>query len=250
MTPAPHPGGARPVADVTGRARALWEILAGVPVTFSPEVSVAVSPGSRLCPPGWTGFVTIGDGGIATVPVPGLREPVRRALRGHPPAGLPDVSGLRAVLPVRDVLGPAQLAYLDEAGFRPWPGTRAVARLSPNDTGLRRLLAGSDEADARESGVGEITSPAFAISEGGDVVSVCGYRRWPTGVAQLCVLTAAAARGRGLARTVASAAVAHALSEGRLPQWRARLPQSRRVAAALGFRELGTQLSLHLQPGP
>jgi len=60
------------------------------------------------------------------------------------------------------------------------------------------------------------------------------------------VLTAPAARGRGLARAAASAAVAHAIGEGRLPQWRARPEASRRVARALGFRELGSQVSIRL----
>jgi hypothetical protein len=54
------------------------------------------------------------------------------------------------------------------------------------------------------------------------------------------------ARGRGLARTVGAAAVAHALDAGLLVQWRARAAASRRVAAVLGFRELGTQLSVEM----
>jgi RimJ/RimL family protein N-acetyltransferase len=60
------------------------------------------------------------------------------------------------------------------------------------------------------------------------------------------VLTATAARDRGLARAAASAAVAHAIKEDRLPQWRARPLASRRVARALGFRELGLQVSIRL----
>lgn len=40
--------------------------------------------------------------------------------------------------------------------------------------------------------------------------------------------------------------MAHALAAGLLPQWRARPVESRRVALALGFRELGTQLSVGL----
>ncbi|MER7737151.1 hypothetical protein ABTX34_02235 [Streptomyces sp. NPDC096538] len=40
---------------------------------------------------------------------------------------------------------------------------------------------------------------------------------------------------------VGAAAVAHALAAGLLPQWRARAFASRRVAAALGFEELGAQ---------
>ncbi len=62
----------------------------------------------------------------------------------------------------------------------------------------------------------------------------------------MSVLTAADARGRGLARAVAAAAVADALGNGLLPQWRARPEASLRVARALGFRELGTQLSVRL----
>jgi L-amino acid N-acyltransferase YncA len=73
-----------------------------------------------------------------------------------------------------------------------------------------------------------------------------GYRNWPCAIAHLSVLTASASRGRGLARAAASAAVAHAIEEGKLPQWRARAQASRRVARALGFRELGSQASIRL----
>ena len=68
------------------------------------------------------------------------------------------------------------------------------------------------------------------------------------GAAHLSVLTAASARGRGLGRRAASAAVAHAIAAGRLPQWRARPEASRHVARTLGFRELGAQVSLRLAP--
>jgi hypothetical protein len=44
------------------------------------------------------------------------------------------------------------------------------------------------------------------------------------------------------------AVVTHALDAGLLPQWRARPEASRRVARALGFRELGSQLSIRLLP--
>ncbi|GAB3701017.1 GNAT family N-acetyltransferase [Nocardiopsis oceani] len=60
------------------------------------------------------------------------------------------------------------------------------------------------------------------------------------------MLTAPDHRGQGLARPVASAAAAHALAENLLPQWRARLAASRRVALGLGFGAHGSQLSLRL----
>jgi len=60
------------------------------------------------------------------------------------------------------------------------------------------------------------------------------------------VLTAPERRGLGLARVVASAAVADSLANRLLPQWRARPEPSRLVARALGFRELGGQLSIQI----
>lgn len=78
------------------------------------------------------------------------------------------------------------------------------------------------------------------------VLAAAGYRHWPAATAHFSVLTAPAARGRGLARVAASAAVTHALVAGRLPQWRARVPASRRVAQSLGFEELGVQISAKL----
>ncbi|MEO3874036.1 GNAT family N-acetyltransferase [Nonomuraea sp. B12E4] len=78
------------------------------------------------------------------------------------------------------------------------------------------------------------------------MISGCGYRPWVDTVAHLSVLTASHRRGRGYARMAASAAAADALDRGLVPQWRARVEASRRVARALGFRQLGRQVSLRL----
>ncbi|MET7870730.1 GNAT family N-acetyltransferase [Streptomyces cyaneofuscatus] len=107
-------------------------------------------------------------------------------------------------------------------------GSRTGRRLR-NSRGLRLLgfvpgaavLGGRD--DHRESGLEEITSPVFVVRDGGArVLAAAGYAHWPRGTAHVCVLTAPDARGRGLARQVASEATAHALAAGLLPQWRAR----------------------------
>jgi len=149
------------------------------------------------------------------------------------------------------VLGDAALAtYLDPAEFRPQPGDAAITPLDTADPGFRQLVLAADPDEVAESGIEEITTLAFSVREHGQVVAAAGYRDWPRGTAQLSVLTAAAARDRGLARAAASAAVAHAIAEGRLPQWRARPLASRRVARALGFRELGLQVSIRLATSP
>jgi GNAT superfamily N-acetyltransferase len=235
-----------PVASLTARARELWEQLAGTAAGFAPSISVAVSPRSCLCPPGWAGIVVIGDAALATAPDHETARLAGQVLGGLPAVSLTGTGILASRLPIAESLGPAALAYLDPADFRPRPGDAAVTPLDLDHPGLRRFLLAAGTGDREESGILEITTPAFAIREHGQVVAAAGYRDWPRGTAHLSVLTAAAARGRGLGRAAASAAVAHAVGEGKLPQWRARPEASRRVARALGFRELGSQISFRL----
>jgi len=237
-----------PAAALSVRARELWTHLAAA--DFTRDVRVAVSPQSRLCPPGWVGIVAIGGDVFATAPDAETAAVVGQAL-GALPAGSPDIRLLASRLPVAEILGPAVLAYLHAADFRSWPADVAVTRLGTGDPALRRFLAAVDADGREESGILEITTPAFAVREHGQVLAAAGYRDWPCGTAHLSVLTTPAARGRGFGSAAASAAVAHAIGEGRLPQWRARSQASRRIARALGFRELGSQVSVRLAPdGP
>lgn len=228
--------------------RRAWVELAAAPVAFTDSaVSVAISPRSSLCPPGWVGIVVLGGAAIVTAPDRGAAQIVERAVAALPRSALAALTVVLDRLPLAEVLGPAALAYCDRVCFRP-TGTRGVDIVPADHVYLEALLAGTPEADTQESGIAEITSPAFVLQAGSAVLAAAGYRRWPNGVAHLSVLTAESYRGRGLARIVASAAVSHALDQGLLPQWRARRPASRRVAQALGFRDLGSQASIHLLP--
>ncbi|GAA3871624.1 GNAT family N-acetyltransferase [Streptomyces sedi] len=241
---------------ITG-VRARWAGWAGVPASFPGrgEANVVVAPESGLCPPGWVGAVVLGGAALVTAPSEPTAELVRATL-GALPAEARQVVSFgsprgRGALPVVEVLGPAALAYVSAEWFRSGVAGEAVPveRLPARHAELARLaeLAGREEVG--EAGLEGITSPAFVVRDGGRVVAAAGYEGWTGGVAHVCVLTGARWRGRGLARATASAAVAHALAAGLLPQWRARVPASRRVAAALGFRELGTQISLLLADG-
>ncbi|MGW1270855.1 GNAT family N-acetyltransferase [Streptomyces sp. NPDC002491] len=231
------------------RARGLWETLAAVPVSFAPlgGLTVVTSPESGLCPPSWTGIVLLGDAAIATVPTEGAARTFRHALAAVSAGSLTRPAEIQAVLPVTEILGPATLAYASRDGFRSAPAHDTVEHLPPGHRDLQELVRSVGPQDADESGVEEITSPAFVVREGTDVVAAAGYRTWPAATAHVCVLTAPQWRGRQLARQTASAAVAHALTSGLLPQWRARPAASRRVARALGFREFGSQLSVRLR---
>ena len=241
MTTAPAGRG-----SLIARVRGLWEHLAGTGARFGPAISVAVAGRSHVCPPGWAGIVVIGDTALATAPDHETARRVEQALGGLPATSLTGAEGLARRLPVAEILGPATLAYLDPADFRPQPHDAVTGPLDLDDPGLRQFLMAVSTDDLEESALGEITSPAFAVREGSQLVAAAGYRDWPHGTAHLCVLTAAGVRGRGLGRAAASAAVASAIGDGRLPQWRARGQQSRHIARALGFRELGTQVSIRL----
>ncbi|MGI9006153.1 MAG: GNAT family N-acetyltransferase [Streptosporangiaceae bacterium] len=249
-------------ADLARQVRAGWEQLTapyGQPrARFSVPLRVTASAGSGICPPGWIGIVTIGGAVLATAPDQASALAVQGAMASVPLARVTDPDVLRTRLPVVDLLGPASLAYLapgpdspglgaDEPGAdEPGADEPQLAELSPQDPSLRDFLAAADPAERDESGLAGITSPAFAVTRSGRVLSAAGYRRWPNGFAHLCVLTAADARGGGLARLGGAAAVGHALAAGLLPQWRARLEPSRAVARSLGFADLGHQVSLRI----
>jgi ribosomal protein S18 acetylase RimI-like enzyme len=92
-----------------------------------------------------------------------------------------------------------------------------------------------------------VTSDLFAIyDEVGQLAAVCGYEHWPARIAHLCVATAPQYRRRGAGRKVSEAAIASAVAEGLLPQWRARPEASKMLARSLGFEELGLQMSVRL----
>ncbi|WP_222595187.1 GNAT family N-acetyltransferase [Nocardia ninae] len=178
-----------------------------------------------------------------------MAEKVRAAGCQIPVAEVVDVERLRMVLSVAEVRGPAALAYCSVELFRPVTvGVERFERVALQDGALGEFLASSGEVDRDESGLDEITSSAFVVRSAGVIASAAGYRVWPNRTAHVSVLTAPDRRGHGFARVAASAAVEHALGQGLVPQWRARSAESRRVAAALGFRELGAQLSFRLNP--
>ncbi|WP_216905464.1 GNAT family N-acetyltransferase [Nocardia noduli] len=232
---------------VLARVHALWEGLAAVPVSFSsPEpVDVAISPAAMICPQGWVGIVVLQGRAIMTAPDSETAAALRGAVTELSVEDLVDPEVLGTVLPLAGVLGPATLAYVDEFDFRAAvSGSVSVDRLPADHPDLRRLENVAGEQESTESGLGELTSPAFTVQGRDGVVAAAGYRTWPSRTAHMSVLTAPENRGQGLARLTGSAAVAHALEAGLLPQWRARAPQSRRVAIALGFQELGSQLSV------
>jgi len=222
--------------ELVARVRGLWGEVATA--AFPADgVKVVCAPGSRVCPPGWVGSVTVGGAGLVTVPSEDLLGRVWAAVDQY------GIDGLAGSLRVTDTLGPALLAYADADGFRPAHGP--VEWLEPGDPDLRALLDAVDPAEARESGLEGNDSRLAVVRDAGRVVAAAGWQDWPAGTAHVGVLTATGHRGRGLAGQVAGAVTAAALERRLLPQWRARVVPSQRVARRLGYRTLGRQFSVH-----
>jgi RimJ/RimL family protein N-acetyltransferase len=223
------------------RARGLWAELGGA--RFPVEgAEVVVRPDSGLCPPGWCGVVTLGQGALLTAPTEPTAELLRGAVAHLVSAEPVDLAGWASRLPVADVIGPARLAYLDPAEFRPGPAQGV--RLAADHPALTALRARATPDEAAETDLDDLDFAALAPD--GQALAAAGYARWRDRAAHFNVFADPAHRGRGHARAAASAAVGHALAAGLLPQWRARPEASRRLAGALGFRELGVQFCVRL----
>jgi GNAT superfamily N-acetyltransferase len=193
-----------------------------------------------MCPRGWAGVVSIGDGILATVPE---STDVRRfvgALDGVAPLG----DWTAAFADAIELRGPARLAYAD--GVVVSTGAPETELCETRDEDVSEFLQRVPAADREEAGIAECTSPLACVRDGRVIVAAAGYRVWLDDVAHLSVLVAPEYRGTGLATAVSAAATSHALERGLLAQWRARPAASQAVARRIGYVELGQQLSLRL----
>jgi hypothetical protein len=228
------------------RVRRVWRDLAGAPTAFQRPGCATAARGSsdearRVS------VVQLG-GATAVVVPPALLGRFGDLIGSQPGCDLTDpASVVELVGPVARFLGPATLAYADDGCFQP-RSTRATAALPAGHDAVLELTSACGPQDTDESAITRVTSPVSVIKRDGKVVAACGYEVWSAALAHIGVLTHPQWRGKGLATSVASASVAHALQAGLIPQWRARctLAASRRIASSLGFVELGRQLSFWL----
>jgi RimJ/RimL family protein N-acetyltransferase len=223
---------------VTTAARAAWARLVGLDALE--PLAVLVDPRSPMCRAGWIGILALDRTITVAVPTDDLREPVRSALAAVGPDDVTRPDVVRPLLPpTRSVLGPATLSY-PPTGFSL---DRSEATLVAADE-LLDFLATIALDDLDESGfvADDMDAVHGSRTASGELAAVCGYRRWPNGVAHLGIVTSPDHRRHGHARRAASATLRSALDSGLLPQWRARVPASQALAADLGLVVLGAQL--------
>lgn len=221
------------------RVRRAWATIVGIEELRGTQL--VVRPESPFAPAACAAFLRFEDTLTVTAHDDAIAALVRDALDGLDALAALDPEVLRPRLPpIADTLGPTSLFYL------PTPITAHDSDVEVVDAAaIAALVHASTADDLDESGIRQVASSlSIARDPGGEVVAACGYEHWPAGIAHLLVLTAPAARGRGLAKLVGAHATARAEAEGLIPQWRARVPASQAVARAIGFAEVGAQLRL------
>ncbi len=178
------------------------------------------------------------------VPHAGLAGSFHAALVDCPPLAVTTTEAVAPIPDVIDLLGPATLFFAADE-----PATlqdHQVVQVTLNE--VAGLFASVSSAELDESGLVDVTSSLSIVrDDDGSVIAASGYCRWPHNIAHLGVLVRPAHRSRGAGRAVAATAIAHALDENLLPQWRARPEASKAIARALGLAELGAQLSVRIK---
>ena len=229
--------------ETRARVRAAWATIANVDALQPLEV--LVQPESRLCPPGWVGILRIEDCVTAVAPTPELVRALIEALAELSPSDATSPDRVIERLPgVVETLGPSTLSYRGDRF--PAAASAVLVDVVPLST-IGDLLGAVANEEFEETGFAHVTSLVSIIrSELGEPIAACGYRQWPAQIAHLSVLTRADHRGKRLGAAVAIDAIWRALGEGLLPQWRARFAASQGVARAIGFEEMGGQLSLRI----
>jgi hypothetical protein len=222
------------------RIERAWAELASIP-RLEPR-QIIVRSRSMLGREGWVAVLFVGGRLAVAVPEHALVARVEDALSEVPLIGM-TAEAVISALPSVEVLGPAALFYLPGTGkLEQEPNVVRAARAELD--AFRRALS---ELDLDESGLRDVDSDVFAVRDDTSApVAMCGYRRWPAHIAHVCIGTAPDHRRLGAGRRVARAAIADAIGNGLLPQWRAKPDPSKALARSLGLEEWGFQMSLRL----
>ena len=143
------------------------------------------------------------------------------------------------------LLGRAHLAFTDT--YVPGPHLE-TAVVTDDRAAVVDLEASCPPDDVTEVGLAGMARALVTLDELDRPTAGAGYEEWQGIVAHLGVLTPPPFRRQGHGLTAAGIATNDALDAGLVPQWRVRTENraSRRVAARLGFREVGTQTTVLL----
>lgn len=207
---------------------------------------VIVEHGERLA--GYAGIYCIRRQGVVFVSAPG---PLVRSVNGWGPSveTVMDVQWWKSHLPGWLVLGPSVHSFLDQPDLLSVAVDETVVRDAGQED-LAHLRDQVTDAEWAESGfAGDDVAQAWVVTDWQDQPLAASNLTWFGDIpADVGVLVASSARGRGLATAAAAAAAGYAVEHHGVARWRALAINagSRRIAARLGFE--GDCLQLAVRP--
>jgi hypothetical protein len=145
------------------------------------------------------------------------------------------------------LLGQSHLAFTDAYV----PGHHLETAVVTDDPAAVVDLEGAcPPDDVTEVGLAGMARALVTLDELDRPTAGAGYQEWQGIVGHLGVLTPPQFRRQGFGVVAAAIATNDALDAGLVPQWRSRVENqgSRRVAARLGFVEVGSQTTVLLNP--
>lgn len=143
--------------------------------------------------------------------------------------------------------GPRVLAYAAEVGAEAGTEDPLISHVLPHVLALQALCPPDDVAEADLTG----RRNWFTLVDADErPLAGAGYAEWQGIIARVGVLTAPAARRRGHGSAVGRLCTNDAIDEGLIPQWSVdpENTAARRLAACLGFEELGSVTEVTLRP--
>jgi len=182
--------------------------------------------------------------------VPAMTPEIERSkLRAAKPAEAFNAAFLAKtfVISTDKVTGPAWVGFADRGGFK---AVKSDARLlaSKDEAAMRELAEGCGETAWKQSKIAVDRQTNFGLFAGGKLVAASGYLNLAGQLAYIGVITHPAHRGKGYARMVASASMAHALECNLLPMWRTldAHESAVKLAGTLGFEKYASTLDVQL----
>lgn len=153
---------------------------------------------------------------------------------------------------LESVSGPNWRGYVDGERFRPWQTDGCTRLGAEHEADVARLRALVGPADWREGGFDQDGLPEVCFGRwvDGELVAAANLTMWRVGADDVGVVTAPRSRGQGHGASVATAAVAWALQQTPVVQYRAGGTNvaSIAIAARLGFEHYLDNLAIVLRP--
>lgn len=190
-----------------------------------------------------------GDAALVSVPPDELGRWQAR-LAGLGPATLTDAAAMAALLglPREQLIGPASLAYADEATLRPLPtaGTRLLTAL--DEAAHTELQAACPPLEWEHGGSELGLLPVSGRFARGALVALAGYEIWGDRIAHIAVITHPAHRGQGYGAEAVSLLAEQVIARGMIAQYRTLVANapSLRIGVSLGFAPYAETLAIRL----